>query len=389
MTLVTVHEVARAIAARYAGAGRAAKGRILDEFCETTGLHRKAAIRLLGRGVRPAGAKKKGRPVRYGPQVVEALRLLWEAGDRMCGKLLAAVIADLLAALERHEELRVTSQVRQALLSISPATIDRLLRPSRQALGRQPRRQSPPTTSLKAQIPIRTWSEWREAKPGSLQADLVLHCGESTDGFFLTTLTTVDVATGWTELQPVYGMGKERIRAAIHHTRQRLPFPLRELHTDNGSEFINHTLRLWCLEQKISCTRGRGYHKNDQAYVEQRNWLGVRRPVGYDRYNSRPAHEAMERLYALLRLQLNFFRPVSKLVSKERRGARVTKRYDTPKTPYQRLRDSGLMDDLTRAQLDRQLQTINPLELQRRIDQALRRLWSLTARREELSTKTG
>lgn len=386
---MTVHEVAQALRARYLQGSRKEKAKILDEFCQTTGLHRKAAIRLLRRGVGPRDAKRKGRPLRYGPEVVDALRPLWEAGDRLCGKLLRAVIPDLLAALERHGELRVTSQVRGALLSISPATIDRLLRPSRRALGRQPRRQSPPTTSLKAQIPIRTWSDWTDAKPGSLQADLVLPCGESTDGFFLTTLTAVDVATGWTELQPVYGMGKRRVSAAIHHIRQRLPFALRELHTDNGSEFINHTLRLWCLEEKIACTRGRGYHKNDQSYVEQRNWLGVRRQVGYHRYNSRPAQEAMQRLYALLRLQMNFFRPVSKLISKERRGARVTKRYDTPKTPYKRLLESGVLDELMQAQLERQLQAINPLALQRRIEQALRRLWSLTARREELNTKFG
>lgn len=385
---MTMHEVAKALRERYLQANRKEKARILDEFSQTTGLHRKSAIRLLRWGA--AGpARSRGRPRRYGPEVVDALRLLWEVGDRMCGKLLVAVIPDLLAALERHGELRVSAQTRRALLSISAATIDRLLRPSRRALGRQPRRRSPPATSLKAQIPIRTWSEWTDMKPGSLQSDLVLHCGESVEGFFLTTLTAVDVATAWTELQPVYGMGKRRVGAAVHHIRQRLPFPLRELHTDNGSEFINHTLHLWCLQEKIACSRGRGYHKNDQAYVEQRNWLGVRRQVGYDRYHSRAAYETMQRLYALLRLQLNFFRPVSKLVSKERRGAKVTKRYDRPQTPYQRLLDSGVLDELTRAKLQRQLQAINPLELQQRIEQTLRRLWSLAARREELNTKIG
>jgi len=163
----------------------------------------------------------------------------------MCGKLLVAVIPDLLAALERHGELVLKPDVRQALLTVSAATIDRLLRSSRRALGRQPRRQGPASTSLKPQIPIRTWSEWVKPRPGSIQADLVLHCGESTEGFYLTTLTAVDVATGWVELQPVWGMGKERVGTALHHIRQRLPFPLRELHTDNGSEFIQlHTTRL-------------------------------------------------------------------------------------------------------------------------------------------------
>jgi transposase InsO family protein len=307
----------------------------------------------------------------------------------MCGKLLVAVIPDLLAALERHGELRVTPQAGAALLAISPATIDRVLRPARRALGRQPRRQSPATTSLKAQIPIRTWSEWTDAQPGSVQADLVLHCGESVEGFFLTTLTVVDVATGWTEMQSVWGLGKQRVGAALHHVRKRLPFPLRELHTDNGSEFINYTLHSWCIEKKIACSRGRGYKKNDQAYVEQRNWLGVRRQIGYDRYNSKAAQEAMQRLYALLRLQMNFFRPLSKVISQERRGARVTKRYDAPKTPYQRLQEAGVLDEVTQAAMNEQLLNINPAQLQRNIELALRRLWNLTTRNETLTRKVG
>lgn len=389
MTLVTVHEVAKETAARYTAAGRAEKGRILDEFCKLTGLHRKAAIRLLRRGTGIGAAKRKGRPVRYGPELIEPLRLLWDVGDRMCGKLLVAVIPDLLAALERHGELRVTPQVRASLLVISAATIDRLLRPARRALGRQPRRQSPAMTSLKAQIPIRTWSEWADVKPGSVQADLVLHSGETLEGFFLTTLTVIDVATGWIEMQSVWGLGKERVGAALHHVRKRLPFALRELHTDNGSEFINYTLRSWCIEKKIACSRGRSYKKNDQAYVEQRNWQGVRRQVGYDRYNSHAAQEAMQQLYALLRLQMNFFRPLSKVISKERQGARVTKRYDAPRTAYQRLLEAGVLDEATKAGMDEQLRNINPAQLQRNIELALRRLWNLTTRRETLTRKAG
>jgi hypothetical protein len=154
----------------------------------------------------------------------------------MCGKLLVAAIPDLMAALERHGELRVSPQVRTALLAVSPATVDRLLHPFRLKRRRQPLRASAASPSLKSQVPIRTWSQWQGVRPGSLQADLVLHCGESVEGFYLTTLTAVDVATGWTELQAVWGMGKGRVCGALHHIRQRLPFPLRELHTDNGSE---------------------------------------------------------------------------------------------------------------------------------------------------------
>ncbi|MGQ9572601.1 MAG: ISNCY family transposase [Dehalococcoidia bacterium] len=376
MTRVTVHEYAAALRPRYWAARKGCKGKILDEFCRTTGMHRKAAIRLLGKPTR-SRLVGRGRPRRYGPEVAAALAQLWEVGDQMCGKLLAAVMPDLLAALERHGELKVSPEVQGLLLQASPSTIDRLLRRHRTGGLRQPRRQRPATSALKRQVPIRTWSEWKGVPPGSLQADLVLHCGESVEGFFLTTLCAVDVASGWTELQPVWGMGKQRVGTAMHLIRQRLPFPLRALHTDNGSEFINHVLVPWCLREKINFSRGRGYRKNDQAYVEQRNWLSVRRQVGYERYSSRAALEVLGELYPLLRLQLNFFRPVRKLVGKERVGFKVTKRYDRPQTPYQRLLAAGALNDAARAELRRQYLATNPAELQRRIDNLLRRLWRL------------
>jgi transposase InsO family protein len=376
MTRVTVHEYAAALRHRYGAARKGVKKRILDEFCQTTGMHRKAAIRLLGGPTRPR-LVGRGRPRRYGPEVTQALVNLWKVGDRMCGKLLAAVVPDLLAALERHGELQVSPEVRTLLLQVSPSTIDRLLRKQRTGGLRQPKRPRPASTSLKAQVPIRTWSDWKGVTPGSFQADLVLHCGDSTEGFYLTTLTAVDVASGWTELQPVWGLGKQRVGTAMHLIRERLPFPLRYLHTDNGSEFINHVLVPWCLREGIALSRGRGYRKNDQAYVEQRNWLSVRRQVGYQRYSSRAAFEALQQLHPLLRLQLNFFRPVRKLVGKERIGARVIKRYDQPLTPYQRLLASGSLSEVSRAQLERQYLATNPAGLQRRIDRLLRQLWGL------------
>lgn len=379
MTRLTVHEYAAALRPRYRTAKKGVKKRILDEFCQTTGMHRKAAIRLLGKPARPQPLRC-GRPRRYGPEVREALVKLWEVGDRMCGKLLAAVMPDLLAALERHGELRVSPEVRELLLTISPSTIDRLLRRQRLGRLRQPQRRSPATTTLKSQIPIRTWSEWQDVEPGSFQADLVLHCGESPEGFFLTTLCAVDVATAWTELRPVWGMGQQRVGTAIHHIRQRLPFPLKALHTDNGSEFINHLLQSWCWREGIRFTRGRGYRKNDQAYVEQRNWLSVRRHVGYDRYNSRAAFELLQQLYPLLRLHFNFFRPVRKLVGKKRLGAKVVRRYDEPQTPYQRLLAAGVLSEPARAALEKQFLALNPAQLQRRIDQLLRRLWETAER---------
>ena len=384
MTRAALGEYVAALRERYLAAGKKEKGRILDEFCRTTGLHRKAAIRLLrGRQRRGGSARrKKGRPVRYGPELLEPLRRVWEASDRLSGKLLVAVMKDLVDSLERHGELRLTPSLGEALCSMSAATIDRRLRRWRRGLGRQPRRQAPATTGLKAEIPIRTWSEWEGVRPGSVQADLVLHCGESAEGFYLTTLTMVDVATGWTECWPAWGTAMMRVRQAVQRAGMALPFPIRELHTDNGSEFINQTVYAWCKQHGIRFTRGRGYRKNDQAYVEQRNWLGVRRLVGHDRYNSKAAYAAFQQLYALVRLHMNFFRPVRKLVGRRRCGARVTKLYDAPRTPYQRLLESGILNDESRERMDKELRAINPAHLQRRIESALRRLWDCTERKE-------
>ncbi len=389
MTSPAVREYAQAVRARYQAGGRQEKKRILDEFCETTGMHRKAVIRLLNRRPGPR-AGWSGRPRRYGAEVMEALVKVWEVGDRMCGKLLAAVMADLVEALERHGELVLMPEVRERLLEISPASIDRLLSRHRRRLGVQPQRQSQPAShSLKSEIPIRTWSEWKEVQVGSLQADLVLHCGESTEGFFLASLCAVDVASGWTELEPAWGLSKQRVGTAVHHIRQRLPFALKSLHTDNGSEFINHTLYGWCRREGVSFTRGRSYRKNDQAYVEQRNWLTVRRQVGYDRLTSKEAYSLLGQLYPLLCLQLNFFRPIRKLAAKERLGPRLIKRYDEPQTAYQRLLASGVLADEVRADLESLLHRLNPADLQRRIDALLRKLWRLGQNQHRLAEDVG
>ncbi len=387
MSEQAVAEYAQAVRSRCGAAKRAEKGRILDEFSATTGMHRKAAIRLLNRKAGPA-VKKGGRPRRYGPEVSEVVVRLWKVGDRMCGKLLAAVMEELVEALERHGELELTPGVRAQLLSISPATIDRILGRHRRRLGVQPQRRSP-SSGLKAEVPVRTWGEWKGAPVGSLQADLVLHCGESTAGFYLTSLCAVDVASGWTEVQPVWGLGKQRVGTAIHHIRQRLPFPLKSLHTENGAEFINHTLYNWCRQEQITFSRGRSYRKNDQAYVEQRNWLTIRRTVGYDRLVSKEAYVLLGQLYPLLCQQLNFFRPVRKLVARERAGSRVLKHYDEPRTSYQRLLASGTLTASEALALRQRMVTLNPADLQRRIDGLLRKLWRLTSREAKLTDEAG
>lgn len=283
MTERTRREYAEVLRRRYAAAAdKRERGRILDEFCRTTGCHRKAAIRCLRHSPRAAG-RRPGRPRHYGPELLPTLERVWQASDYLCGKLLTPMVPTLLTALQQHHGLRVPPAEHEALLAASPATLDRLLEPLRRRRVRRPRRTAAALNTLKAQIPIRTWGDWDGVRPGALQGDLVLHCGESTEGFYLVTLVAVDVATTWTELEAVWGVHQTRVGTGVHRLRERLPFTLREWHSDNGAEFINASLVAWCRREGVGFTRGRPYRKNDQAWVEQRNWLAVRRLVGHDR----------------------------------------------------------------------------------------------------------
>ncbi len=378
VTEQTRREYAEVLRPRYRLADKQERGRILDEYCRTTRCHRKAAIRRLRAAARKAG-RPSGRPCRYASRELgPLLERAWLASDQLSGKLLVPILPALLTALETHHGVLIAPAVRAALTAASAATLDRLLRPLRRRRARQPRRTT--TTALsrvRAQVPLRTWSEWAGVTPGAVQGDLVLHCGESTAGRYCATLVVVDVATTWTELQAIWDLHQQRVTGGIHAVHQRLPFPLREWHSDNGSEFINHCLLGWCRRHGIRFTRGRPYRKNDQAWVEQRNGLIVRRLVGYDRYSSRAAVAVLQRLYGLLRLQHNFFRPVRKLLSKRRVGSKVLKRYDAPQTPYQRVLAAGVLTPAQQQTLAQQFHALDPIALARDIQQTLDALWKL------------
>ena len=359
MTRGSVKEYLGAVQGRYWKAGRKEKGRILDEFVQVTGYHRKAAIRLLTHGYQKSVPRHQGRPKEYGLAVTTALKVAWEASDRLCSRRLQPFLPELVGVLERHGELSLESEVRDQLCQLSPATIDRRLRPHRQRGQRRPFSSTKPGSLLKAQIPIRTFADWNEERPGFLEVDLVAHCGESVEGFYLNTLSAVDVATGWVECQGVWGKGQDRVGSAIHHLAGRLPFPLLGLDSDNGSEFIKHRLLAYCQRKEITFTRSRPYKKNDSAHVEQKNWSVVRRLVGYDRYSSKEALAQLNRLYQLVRLYTNFFQPVMQLQQKTRQGARVHKVYDQARTPYQRVLEQGVLTDQQQAALTQQYQRLN------------------------------
>ena len=380
MTRGSIREYTEAVQERYLHGSKKEKGKILDEFTKITGRHRKAAIRLLRSGNQARVNRNRGRPRQYGAAVARALRLAWEATDRLCSKRLHPFLPELVTMLRRHGDSTMVAEIEAQLCQISPSTIDRLLRPYRRLGGRRPFTTTKPGSLLKRSIPIRTFTDWQEDRPGFLEVDLVSHCGESTEGFYLTTLSTVDVASGWSECMGVWGKGQDRVAGAVHKIRQRLPFPLLGLDSDNGSEFINQHLYNYCRREEIIFTRSRSYKKNDSCHVEQKNWSVVRRLVGYDRYNSRSALEALNRVYNLTRLYVNFLQPVMKLLDKTRNGAKVHKVYDTAQTPYQRLLKAGLLTEAKQRELATIYHGLSPVTLLKQINENLEHLWKLAER---------
>lgn len=283
----------------------------------------------------------------------------------------------MVKAMRQHGEQRFNATLEECLCRMSPSTIDRLLHSYRNNGGRKPISTTRPGSLLKNCIPIRTFADWPENKPGYVETDLVAHCGDTAEGFYLYTLCTVDVASGWTECLPVWGKTNINVRQSIHHMRQHLPFSLLGIDSDNGGEFINHSLYNYCHSEKITFTRSRSYKKNDSCHVEQKNGNVVRRLVGYDRYSSEAAFECMGRIYSLIRLYINFFQPTMKLMTKTRHGAKVYKVYDKAQTPYQRLLQSGVLTEAKKAELAASYKGINPVFLLEQINGNLEKLWRL------------
>jgi hypothetical protein len=270
VTRCSIIEYAEAVRRRYFRAGKKAKTEILNEFVATAGMHRKSVIRLLNRRSRSSGSNKRGCPRLYRHEAMVALKAAWEASDCLCSKRLQPFLPELVGIVKRCGELTMTEETEAQLGQMSPSTIDRLLRRWRGSGTRHGLSTTKPGTLLKNSIPIRTFNDWNENKPGFLEVDLVAHCGDSGEGFYLTTLSTVDVATGWSEPVAVWGKGQERVGGAIYHVRKQLPMPMLGLDSDNGSEFINQSLYNYCQHSSITFTRSRSYKKNDSCHVEQK-----------------------------------------------------------------------------------------------------------------------
>jgi hypothetical protein len=356
--------------ARYRKAIKKEKSAILDEFVKTTGYHRKHAMAVLnGRRERVRGPIRRPRRAQYGAEEAEALAILAALFDDICSKRLRAAMDVELPRLYRADLLRISSVCYERLLRVSPATMDRLRARHRPRSG-QRRGFTKPGTLLKQRIPVRTWADWTEDRPGFCEIDLVDHSGgQITRGReHAWTLCFTDVKTGWTECVAVRNKAQVHVFAAIRRARQRLPFPLLGIDSDSGSEFINDQLYRYCLKEQITFTRGRAGRKNDNAYVEQKNWSVVRRAVGYGRYDSPEQLALLDALYTHLRLYVNFFLPVMKLKEKERLGSKVKRLYDDPQTPYARLLASDDISEEDKAELMEAYGYLDLLALRRRID---------------------
>src|SRR4029450_11690806 len=385
---------------RYRKARKKEKQQILDEFCATTGYSRGYArfvlrnhgreVWLRGKRIVISDRQKRQQRLKaryYDEDVVKILVRLWELLNYICGKRLVAIMPELIKKLEQFGELQLPHVTREKLLKISACSIDYLLKAERRKHQLRARSHTKPGTLLKHQIPIRTFAEWDEDEPGFAEIDLVAHDGGLALGDLCHTLDLTDVCTGWTETEAVPNKAQVWVLEALQTIRARLPFPLLGLDSDNGSEFVNNELLRYCQRERITFTRARPYRKNDNCYVEQKNYSVVRQMVGYQRFDTTAELMVLKQLYSTLRLYTNFFQPTMKLKSKERFGSRVKKSYEDPQTPYQRVLACAEVTVADKKKLQRQYQSLNPAALNRALDKYREELFRLAAKRRPVRPK--
>jgi hypothetical protein len=393
LTMKERRSVSRLVAKRYQKATKKDKGTILGEYTQLTGYNRCYAAFLLrnhGRRIRINNNTvlvgdcrkrvKRNRNRTYDEQVVRVLKRVWLIMGFICGKRLKPALKEVIPVLEKYKEIELDKTVREKLSKISAATIDRVLALERKKRSLRHRARTKPGTLLKHQIPIRTFCEWDEQRPGFVEIDLVGHEGGDPSGEYIQTLDMTDVCTGWTETQAVKNKARVWVFEALKEIRKRLPFELLGIDSDNGSEFINDHLYSYCVEEKITFTRARAYRKNDNCYVEQKNYSVVRRGVGYHRYDTPRQLRLLNQLYSRLRLYTNYFQPVMKLEEKIRVGSKVKKRYDQPRTPYHRVLEAALVEEEKKKKLNQEYAKLNPAELRRQITALQIKLRKLAAK---------
>ena len=362
---------------RYVQANRVGQGGLLTEMAAVTGLHRKSLVRLLhAPSLERAPKRPRVRRRRYGPEVADVVRMVWESLDYVCAERLTPALGVTAQQLAQWEELVLTQALEAQLATISRATVQRLLQRFAQDTPKLPRRTPQPPNRVLRGVPMERLS-WATTVPGSFETDLVHHCGPVAAGTYVHTLQLVDVATGWSERVAVLGRSQEQMVEGFRRVQTRLPFPITHLHPDNGSEFFNdHLIRYFGEEVTgLTLSRSRPYQKNDNRFVEQKNATLVRAYLGYGRLETLRQYEAVNALYDQLWVYYNLFQPVLHQVSKEVVNGKLRRRWDRAQTPYQRLRVSGVLSEEQETRLAQLYAATNPRRLREDIYRAVEQLW--------------
>jgi hypothetical protein len=388
LSMATRKAITKALAVRYRNASKELKGEILDTVCGLTGYHRDYARRSLRAALKPQPVRKRvPRTPKYDPKVVAGLEKCWAVLNAPAGKRLAPILPELVPLLRRHGELDLDDDTAALLAGMSAATIDRKLAGARSRMLPHGRSHTKPGSMLKSRIAMRTWADHDEDIPGFVEVDLVGHEGGNPRGRFCFTLTVTDIATGWTENRTVSDKRQASVLAALTDVVTHLPFPIRGIDADNGSEFINQQLFLYCRNNNLKFTRSRSGNKNDGAHVEQKNWTTVRQLVGYLRYDTEAERDLLNQIWTLQALIGNHFYPQQKLTSKVRDGAKVTKRYDAAQTPYARALAHPTVKPLRRRRLTAQHASFNPAAVQRQIQALCADLLTLATAKNQPATR--
>ncbi len=316
MSKISKREYLIAVKSKYRKASKKKKSQLLDDFCDFTGMHRKAVLRLINSRLPRKWKRYKPRPKYYDQPVIDALKVIWETTNYACGERLQPYIPEMMNKLIDCDELHINDEIREKLLKISLITVKRIIRTDKTRSLVKIGGTTRPGTLLKQQISIR-YGPWDEVDPGFFEMDTVANCGETVAGEFINNLDLIDIATGWSEQAAIWGKGEKATLEQFKKIEARLPFPIKGIDPDNGSEFINWHMKRYCEKRKINFTRSRPYHKNDNAHIEQKNWTAIRQLVGYDRLEKKEQLAILNDLYANeWRLYLNFFQPMMKITGK-------------------------------------------------------------------------
>lgn len=361
----------------YRKSSKKQKTTILDSLQTTTGLSRQHLIRVLSSDYdyeSPYVKSGRGRKPIYSLKHKQELRFIWELLDYPCAKRLREALPAVMNNLEKHGHVKYDEDFKRQMQKISHGTIDRLLAKDREHLKPFGLSTTKPGTTLKNQIPIRRGTDWDNHVPGFVEIDLVAHCGSSTAGEYVNTLNCIDVLSGWTECRAVVNKARLHTLEALKHVREKLPFPLQGIDSDNGSEFINGHFFYYCKSEDLVFTRSRPNHSNDSCYVEQKNWSVVRKAIGYQRFQGENAVNTLNAFYDQLRLMVNYFLPSQKLLDRKRDGGKVIKKHDCATTPYRRLCLNPLVDEWDKKRLQQEFQSLDLLQIRKEMDQLLAKI---------------